>query len=381
MNSSFHSSSNQIQRPMRDCETFASSPSTNKLPAWQKLSAGTRSGSWEESESSRSRRHSYSGDETMSTNSPAGGSCSTTNRRGAMVRSRSLSHSKLAAQSCACFAPLPDYAKYQERKIMRALSRNSIFAETPVSPHHNRQARPTISMEDLGFNSSRARHPTSPDSVVDSLTSPGRSSHSRIYVRSQSDSSIQSTPQKFPSLPIPVDMDTPVTEPKQKRHSTDVNSHHFAIIDDPPPFTTTMATAHQQPSCAAPPSYEECTSGSKTATTATRVEISPGVTAILRSKDETMEAIRNDFFLPVACFGCSLDLFCIADAQYVICPQCRVVSPLLETVMEHEQEGDETHEQKHSKRGGGGGLGLGVSFESLVAIQRQIVASRIQMAA
>ena len=99
---------------------------------------------------------------------------------------------------------------------------------------------------------------------------------------------------------------------------------------------------------------------------ATEIEISPGVTATLRSKEETLDAIRHDFILPVACFGCCQDLFCIADAQYVICPTCRVVSPLLQ-----QQQQQQAHDGPPAK----GGLGLGVSFESLFEIQSEIVAS------
>jgi hypothetical protein len=58
-----------------------------------------------------------------------------------------------------------------------------------------------------------------------------------------------------------------------------------------------------------------------------QLEISPGVFAPLRGSDETWNAIERGFSSNVDCFVCSADLICIADADYVLCPECRVVGP------------------------------------------------------
>jgi hypothetical protein len=58
-----------------------------------------------------------------------------------------------------------------------------------------------------------------------------------------------------------------------------------------------------------------------------QLEISPGVFAPLRGSDETSNAIKLGFFSNVDCFVCSTSLICIADADYVLCPECRVVGP------------------------------------------------------
>lgn len=57
------------------------------------------------------------------------------------------------------------------------------------------------------------------------------------------------------------------------------------------------------------------------------VEIYPGVTQLLRGADETSRAADVNFVTPVRCASCTVDMLCIADAAYAICPLCRVVSP------------------------------------------------------
>ncbi|CAB9500973.1 expressed unknown protein [Seminavis robusta] len=95
----------------------------------------------------------------------------------------------------------------------------------------------------------------------------------------------------------------------------------------------------------------------------TMVEISPGVHEPLRGTEETMRAVRLDFYVPLTCFGCSLDVFSIADAKFVICPECRVVSPIEEGAWDG---------QKLEQRG----LGLGFTCESLFQMQSEILSER-----
>jgi hypothetical protein len=60
------------------------------------------------------------------------------------------------------------------------------------------------------------------------------------------------------------------------------------------------------------------------------VEISPGVFAPLRGSEETWRAIQTGNFETVVCVCCSNRIQCIADAEYVLCPECRVVSPMVD---------------------------------------------------
>ena len=59
-----------------------------------------------------------------------------------------------------------------------------------------------------------------------------------------------------------------------------------------------------------------------------RMEISPGHFVPIHGADETEEAIARDHVLSTVCSCCSRQLFCIANAEFVICPTCREISPV-----------------------------------------------------
>jgi hypothetical protein len=56
------------------------------------------------------------------------------------------------------------------------------------------------------------------------------------------------------------------------------------------------------------------------------IEISPGVHVRLRGAAETWKAIENDYYMPTECICCESTIFCIQNADFVLCPDCRVVS-------------------------------------------------------
>jgi hypothetical protein len=89
------------------------------------------------------------------------------------------------------------------------------------------------------------------------------------------------------------------------------------------------------------------------------VEISPGVHVRLRGADETWRAIENDYYMPAQCICCESTIFCIQNADYVLCPDCRVVSRM---------EGLSSH--------GIGGVGLGFKYEDLARWQGDILRDR-----
>ena len=95
------------------------------------------------------------------------------------------------------------------------------------------------------------------------------------------------------------------------------------------------------------------------------IEISPGLQARLRGASETKDAVRRDEFQPVNCLGCQHDLFCMSDAAFVLCPECRVVSPLDGT--EHANSSSHVHKK---------GVGLGFTFATLNEIQQEIMEER-----
>jgi hypothetical protein len=58
------------------------------------------------------------------------------------------------------------------------------------------------------------------------------------------------------------------------------------------------------------------------------IEVCPGFFMLLRGADETLQAIESGFAIDAMCFCCEQSLQCVADAELVICPDCRVCSPL-----------------------------------------------------
>jgi hypothetical protein len=88
------------------------------------------------------------------------------------------------------------------------------------------------------------------------------------------------------------------------------------------------------------------------------IEIMPGIRVLLRGADETWNCIKQDFFLPVTCFGCTAELCCIQDASYVLCPVCRVVGPM---------------DMGAGDLGSTVGVGLGFSFDDLFQWQSEII--------
>jgi hypothetical protein len=85
------------------------------------------------------------------------------------------------------------------------------------------------------------------------------------------------------------------------------------------------------------------------------IEISPGVHVRLRGASETWKAIESDYYMPAECICCESTIFCIQNADFVLCPDCRVVSRM---------EG--------SSHGILGGVGLGFKYEDLARWQHAI---------
>ena len=81
------------------------------------------------------------------------------------------------------------------------------------------------------------------------------------------------------------------------------------------------------------------------------VEIAPGQYMPLRGSAETLEAVESGKASMVSCFACEATLWCVPDADLVVCPDCRILSPL-------------ASKQSSPPRVGGVGLGMKVAFES-----------------
>jgi len=59
-----------------------------------------------------------------------------------------------------------------------------------------------------------------------------------------------------------------------------------------------------------------------------KVEVAPGILEPLRPANEMYKAMETGNVIPTSCFVCSLELLSLDDAKYILCPDCRVVSPI-----------------------------------------------------
>ena len=91
-----------------------------------------------------------------------------------------------------------------------------------------------------------------------------------------------------------------------------------------PTWTTSPSTKKKPPPSPSPAT--PTTAATATTTTHTVIEIAPGLSSPLRGSGETLLAIKNGNTTETTCLCCSRNLRCIADAAYVICPDCRVVN-------------------------------------------------------
>ena len=85
----------------------------------------------------------------------------------------------------------------------------------------------------------------------------------------------------------------------------------------------------------------------------------------LRGADETWTAIMNGAYCPTTCLSCSLELLCVVDAEYVLCPECRVVGPILDDALGVRAELLAGNDQPH-------GVGLGFKPEDLMRWQSEM---------
>jgi hypothetical protein len=102
------------------------------------------------------------------------------------------------------------------------------------------------------------------------------------------------------------------------------------------------------------------------------IEVAPGEYMKLRGSEETWRAVCNDFYMPCTCKVCTETIFCISDADFVLCPTCRVVSLMadLQDVNCHRNHYGNINNKSD------GGVGLGFTMKDLAAWQIEIAESR-----
>jgi hypothetical protein len=97
----------------------------------------------------------------------------------------------------------------------------------------------------------------------------------------------------------------------------------------------------------------------------TIVEVWPGFSAPLRGSNESLMAVAHDYYTPLVCIGCTSRIHCIADAQFIICPICRFISPVDQDTFRGEPL---TVDMRW-------GIGLGFTQETLWYMQAEIAAT------
>jgi phage FluMu protein Com len=85
----------------------------------------------------------------------------------------------------------------------------------------------------------------------------------------------------------------------------------------------------------------------------------------LRGADETWVAVQNGQYAPTVCLSCEKNLLVILDVECVLCPACRVVSPIL---VDDDACGYRDKDCKPSNHG----VGLGFTVEDLLRWQDEM---------
>lgn len=99
-------------------------------------------------------------------------------------------------------------------------------------------------------------------------------------------------------------------------------------------------------------------STSPTTSSQLQIEVTPGVFMNVLGSAETSVAIQSNYLAKTCCICCNLTLFCIRDAGYVLCPDCRVVSPV--------EVGDDSMSKFSA------GVGLGITTNDLARWQSEL---------
>ena len=88
------------------------------------------------------------------------------------------------------------------------------------------------------------------------------------------------------------------------------------------------------------------------------IEVSPGVSMLFRGSEETWKAVKENRICETECLGCDIPLYCVEDAELVVCPDCQTLSPV--------QNDNPDGANNDARCDRVGGLGLGFKEEALL---------------
>jgi hypothetical protein len=213
----------------------------------------------------------------------------------------------------------------------------------------------TTGMRNPGFGGPLTHHVNSSEASMDYWMS-NTSSHS-----SSSDWEIPSMPEVLQVPPPSPQLTIEISPDHDRKPSgvpsfveSDANSS-VASMD----YWMSNTSSHSSSSDWEIPSMPELLQVSPPSSQLT-IEISPGVHVRLRGASETWKAIENDYYMPAECICCESTIFCIQNADFVLCPDCRVVSRM---------------DGVSSRRMGG--VGLGFKYEDLARWQDAILKEQL----
>jgi hypothetical protein len=98
------------------------------------------------------------------------------------------------------------------------------------------------------------------------------------------------------------------------------------LVRKSPPPTSYSINRRQE----SQPQDDEINASSTRRVSLPQIEVEPGRFMDLRGSEETMRAIKDGSAIVVQCFLCNACLKCVHDAELVICPDCRIFTPVSE---------------------------------------------------
>ena len=104
-----------------------------------------------------------------------------------------------------------------------------------------------------------------------------------------------------------------------------ISSHSSEVPHELPPIPVSISDCSYDASSSQ--SYRTCMEEGETRKPV-QVEVYPGKFLQLRGAKETFAAIEQGHSQSVFCYACGLGLRCVADCELVICPDCRIMSPV-----------------------------------------------------
>jgi hypothetical protein len=113
-------------------------------------------------------------------------------------------------------------------------------------------------------------------------------------------------------------------ERERSRREHDNGRSHHEVPHESPPMTMYISD------CSSDISSTHSYKGppEETKRKSVQLEVYPGAFLELRGAKETLEAIERGHSKSVFCSACCLGLRCVADCDLVICPDCRLMSPV-----------------------------------------------------